>query len=257
MNFSHFQILLKQTKALTLANLKTRYRNTWSGYLWVLLNPILLFGAQSYAFHYILKINIEKYPLYLAMGLLPWIFITTSTEMSVGILINNGRLLKSLKINPLVFVFAQVIDNFINYISAFLVLLIPIGFWLSWDLSLIFYLFLPLISLLIFVCSFSFLFSQIQVFFRDTRFILSFVFQFCFYTTPIFYPRELVPEPIKPFLKFNFFVYLIRPFQILSQEFSVSHYLVENTASFSISLTFLLITFVFWRVKKNEIYFYL
>src|SRR4051812_48169864 len=66
---------LVQAHALTLANLKTRYRNTSLGFLWVLLNPILIYGAQSYAFGRILKLDVSHYNLFLVTGLIPWIFI--------------------------------------------------------------------------------------------------------------------------------------------------------------------------------------
>lgn len=248
-------ILLRQTKALTLANLKTRYRNTWSGYLWVLLNPILIFGSQSYAFYYILKINIENHLLFLALGLLPWIFITSSTEMSAGILVNNRRLLKSLKISPLVFVFSQVIDNFINYISAFALILIPIAIVLTDHLFSFFLLVFPLISLFIFVCSLAFLCAQIQVFFRDLKFILNFLFQICFYITPIFYPRDFVPKSLAPILKFNFFAYILAPFQMLSKDFLYYDFAVKNAQAFLISILFLCASLILWRKKKNELYF--
>ena len=119
--------LFRQSLKMTSANLKTRYRGTWSGALWVFLNPMLMFGAQSYAFHFILKINIDKYPLYLLTGLLPWTFITSSAEMSTSSLVANGRFLKSFPVSPVVIIFSQIVDNFINYVASFIVILIPVA----------------------------------------------------------------------------------------------------------------------------------
>lgn len=255
MTSESYSTLLRQTRILTAANLKTRYRNTWTGYLWVLMNPILIFGAQSYAFHYILKIHLEKYLLFLALGLLPWIFLTSSTEMAVGTLVYNGRFLKSLKVNPLVFVFSQIIDNFINYLSAFILILLPICLFYNGDFNTIWWTALPLLSLVIFVASFAFLCAQIQVFFRDLRFILSFIFQLSFYMTPIFYPPSLIPDVFLELQKFNIFAYLLAPFQMLAHEFTIEDYLFKNLSTFLISICFLGMALSLWKWKKNEIYF--
>lgn len=255
-NKQKFSIILRQVGQLTLASLKTRYRNTWSGYLWVLLNPLFLYSAQSFAFHFILKINIENYPLFLALGLLPWIFIVSSIEMSTTILMNNARLLKSFPIEPLTLLFSQILDNFINYASAFVVLLIPIALWTNWPLYKLVFLIPPLISLFIFVSSFCFLCAQLHVFFRDTKFVLNFILQVAFFITPIFYPEDLIPENVRWLVRINIFYYIIKPFQILNFEWTAQEYTISLIYSYLLSFVILALSLLFWRKKKNELYFY-
>lgn len=252
---SNLAILMRQVRELTKASLKSRYRNTWSGYLWVILSPLFLYSAQSYAFHYILKINIETYPLYLALGLLPWIFLVSSSEMSTSILLVNSRMLKSFPIQPMALIFAQIADNFINYISAFFVLMIPIAIWTNWSLYNLVYLILPLLSLFVFVSSFCFLAAQLNVFFRDTRFILNFLFQVAYFVTPIFYPEALIPESMKWLIRINVFYYLIKPFQMLNFAFTADEYLKYVGYSWSLSLILLAASALFWRRNRNELYF--
>ena len=252
---NELQILLRQVWVLTAANLKSRYRNTWSGYLWVILNPLFLYTAQSYVFYFVLRINISNYPLYLALGLLPWIFLVSSNDMSTSSLVVNSRMLKSFPVKPLALVFSQIADNFINYLSAFFVLLIPIGIYTNWPMYNLFYLGLPLLSLFVFVSSFCFLTAQINVFFRDARFILNFLFQVGFFVTPIFYPKVIVPENMKWIVHYNIFYYLIRPFQLLNFDFTLKQYFTELGYSYSVSFAFLLISIYFWRKNRNALYF--
>ena len=249
-------VQFRQVIQLTKASLKTRYRNTWSGYLWVLLNPIFIYSAQSFAFHFILKINLVNYSLFLALGLLPWIFIVSSIEMSTSILLTNSRLLKSFPLQPLTLIFSQILDNFINYASAFIVLLVPIAIWTNWSLYKIVFLILPLLSLFVFVSACCFLFAQIHVFFRDTKFILNFVLQVAFYITPIFYPEQLIPENMRWLLRINIFYYIIKPFQILTSEWTLTNYLNSVCYSWLISLAILGLSILFWKKKRNELYFY-
>ena len=68
--------LLKQSVALTIANMKSRYRRTFAGFIWVIMNPILVFLIQNFVFRNILNIKIDHYVLFLLGGLLPWIFIS-------------------------------------------------------------------------------------------------------------------------------------------------------------------------------------
>jgi ABC-type polysaccharide/polyol phosphate export permease len=175
--------------------------------------------------------------------------------MSTSIFVSNSRLMKSFPISPLTIIFSQIADNFINYVSAFLVLLLPIAFYTNWPMMNIFYLFLPLISLFIFVCSFCFLTAQINVFFRDTRFILNFLFQVGFFITPIFYPKSLVPKEMLWIVDFNIFYYLIRPFQILNFEFTTNEYFSSVGNSYIISFFLLFLSISFWRKNRNALYF--
>ena len=203
----------EQAYVLTLANLKTRYRNTSLGFLWVLLNPILIYGAQSYAFGKILRIDVSHYNLFLVTGLIPWIFITQSIDMTASSILISAPILKSLPIHPVVIVISSVLDNFINFLAAFLILLVPLyinsGF--AWS-NLLFYP-LPFFLLTIAVCCLSFLLAMLQVFYRDSRYVVTLFLSISFFITPIFYPITFVPENLRWVVNYNFLYYFIRPFR--------------------------------------------
>lgn len=252
----NFKIFFRQTQKLISANLKSRYRGTWSGFLWVIMHPVLTYGAQSYAFHYILKLDVTHYPLFLVTGLLPWIFLSTSLEMSTPALINQAKMLKSFPVSPYALVCAQIADNFINYLAAFLLMLLPIGYYFNWPFINLIFMLLPLVSLFLFVASGSFLLSLINVMFRDTKFIVSFVVQISYFLTPIFYPVELIPDKFKWVADVNIFYSIIRPLQMLHQDFQMNAYWVALLKSFATSLFMAFLTWTYWRRKRNEIYFH-
>ena len=92
---------------ITFAQLKSRYRKTVAGFLWVLLNPILTFCVQALIFKNVLKINIENYYLFLLAGIVPWIFITSSLSMTVSVFVANRPALMAFKIDPWIFLISQ------------------------------------------------------------------------------------------------------------------------------------------------------
>lgn len=249
------RISFDQIIALTEANLKTRYRNTVAGLIWVALYPLMIYGAQAVVFHFILKIQIENYLLFLLSGLLPWIFLSQSIEMNTGMIMNNSRLLKSFPIHPFVPVVAQVLDNLINFIFVFIFIFIPVAFFTdSFHLQTLL-LPIPILCLFISSAAISFVLSICQVFFFDTRYLVSFALNLLFYLTPIFYSSVFIPEEYRRFLFLNPFYIMIAPFQKI----------ILNAAAFDIFLSLLISAFVsfflcilayyFWRMNKQKLYF--
>jgi lipopolysaccharide transport system permease protein len=249
--------IYSQAMALTKANLKARYRSTWTGFLWVILFPILIYSAQSFAFHFILKIDVANYPLFLLTGLLPWIFFSTSVDMSTGAYLYNGRLLKSFPIHPLSLVFSQIADNFLNYCVAFFILLIPLSYMTNFSIARWFLVIPPFISLFFFVVGFTNFVATLNVFFRDTKFILTFLMQVSYFITPIFYPKELIPIDLTWVLQINPFYIILRPFQLLSQDFVTSEYLTLLGWSFVLSVSVLIFSALYWKRKRNALYFHI
>ena len=247
-------ILLDQILAYTKANLKSRYRNTVTGFIWVVMNPILMMGAQSYAFHYVLKLNIPHYALFLLSGLLPWSFIMQSLEMTSTILLNSSGLLKAFPIHPAVPLLAQILDNFINFSAAFMILFIPM-FWGS-DVPWAYLLLLPfpILTMIVAVACLSALFSILQVFFRDTRFILTFILSISFFLTPIFYAAEMVPENLRFIVDFNIFYKIILPFRMILRAQELADILEAWIQIFVIDICLVVLTVWIWKRKRNAVY---
>ena len=130
-----------QVRDLTVASLKSRYRKTFAGFIWVVLNPLMMFGVQSLVFKTFMRIQVPDYNLFLLGGLLPWIFFSSTIQMTTPLFVTQSYLLRSFKINPMVILTSQVIDNFINFIASFLLILLP--FYISSDRSLSALLLLP------------------------------------------------------------------------------------------------------------------
>ena len=250
----HYNYYFTIIYTLTAAELKGRYRNTIAGFFWVALNPIIMFGVHALVFKYILKINTEHYFLFLLSGLLPWIFISQTLNMTCNGFITNRETLLSFQINPLFILASKVIDNFINFLFPFLLIFFTLAFYETYDpIGLIF---LPLNTLILIIGTFSLsvLFATLQVYLRDTQYILNFGLSMLYFVTPIFYPAEMVPNYLKFLLKINPIYLMIRPFQISLWKFDLNIYLGALLTGCIAVLVVTFLAVMTWRYKKNELY---
>lgn len=244
-----------QVRDLTLASMKARYRQTFAGFVWVLLNPLIQFGVQSLVFKQFLKLNIPNYSLFLLSGLLPWIFINSTISMGTSLFIGQSHLLRSFKISPMVIISSQIMDNFFNFFASVLIILIPLFF--SSDLPFLHVIALPLafIPLLITTASLTITLAITNVFFRDTAFVVGFVMNLLFFLTPVFYPPEMVPETYQWMIQFNPFMYIIEPFRNIFVGLSWEEFSISLLKGMGVSLLSVTLTFLTWRRKQNAFYF--
>jgi lipopolysaccharide transport system permease protein len=250
-------IFFKQLISLTFANMKARYRKTIAGFLWVILNPIILYLVQSIVFKKVLKIEIPDYTLFLLGGLLPWIFITNTLEMSIPYLYNSHNLLRGFRINPLLLVLSQVLDNFFNFIVAFIIILIPVFFISPSDKTAFYLLPLPIIILFFSISALSSFASLINVFYRDTKFVLTFLLNIMYFITPIFYPIDFVPREYRIIIELNPLYYLVEAFRSALYQFDANFFWLSLAKASVVCIVINAFSYLYWRKRKNDLYYYI
>lgn len=239
---------------LTLAEMKGRYRNTIAGVLWVMFNPLIMFGVHALIFKHILKINVDRYYIFLLSGLLPWIYINNTLTQTVHSFITMRESLLSFQIHPVSVIISKSLDNFVNFICPFIFLFLAL--YSDENFHIVGILMLPISMLILFVgVTYMALFlSTLQVFFRDTQYIANFILSVMFFLTPIFYPRELIPTKYQIFVDLNPFYAFIRLFKVNLWKFSYT----DLGSSLATALIFLAIivtiTTYFWNSTRNELY---
>ncbi|HEX4925290.1 MAG TPA: ABC transporter permease [Bdellovibrionales bacterium] len=249
-------IFLRQAARLTRANLKSRYRKTVAGFFWVILNPLIMFGVQSLIFSRILNINVPNYYLFLVSGLIPWLFIVQSLEMCTPLFQYSGSLLKAFPVHPLVYLVAQLTDNFTNFLVAFTLILAPLVYFDQGPLARFLLLPLPMLSLTAGVLAGAWLLATLQVFLRDTRYLTTFALNVSFFLTPVFFSVDLVPEELRWFVHVNPFYILIAPFQALIHKADLALFWAKWLQAVALAAVALILASLFWRAKRNAIYFH-
>lgn len=237
--------------------MKARYRKTYAGFIWVIINPLLMYGAQGLVFKYFLKINIENYLLFLLGGLLPWSFIVSCLTSGTSLFQSQARVLKSFEMNPFVLLYSLVLDNAINFVAAFFLIFVPLMGFGEMKTPGIIFLPLSLIILIMGTTAMTAIGAVLQVFYRDTRFVVPFLTSILFFLTPIFYPREFVPESFQWAVDFNPIYMLIQVFRGSLYEFNLHNYMTLMGISSLLTIVLLGLAYIFWKRKRNEFYLFL
>ena len=69
---------------LVLRDLKIKYRRSFLGYLWSLMNPLLMMWILTMIFSYVFRFDIPNYPLYLITGQIVFGFFSESTTVAIS-----------------------------------------------------------------------------------------------------------------------------------------------------------------------------
>lgn len=250
----NIQLIFTQSFLLTRASLKARYRNSFAGYLWVILAPMTIFVTQAYVFKVIFKIEAKNYFVFLLFGLSPWLFFSQTLEMSSGLLYHQAKLLKSFKMSPITLLAAQAFDNLLNSLLVIFFALVTLSFFGDVDWAKIIFFPIPYISILISTLFLSFFIAVFQIFYFDTRFVTQFILGLLYFVSPIVYPENFVPEKFQFIIQLNPLTYLLRPFRTLLDEGLTNNFFIDQFIAFLISLIIASLAILFWRSKRYAFY---
>ncbi len=184
-------------------DLKLKYRRSVLGYVWSLLNPLLMMTVMTIVFSYMFRFDIPNYPLYLICGQTLFTFFNESTTLAMSSVINNGLLIKKVYIPKYIFPVSKVASSFVSMsfsLLAVVIVMIFTGTKLSFSILLFW---APLLLLFIFACGIGMILSALAVQFRDIMHLYSVVTMAWMYLTPIFYPIEAVPAAVASVISFN------------------------------------------------------
>jgi len=187
-----------------------RYRRTALGYLWTLINPLLMMSVMALVFSTLFKADLKTFAVFLFAGMIPWNFFSSVVTQSGTSFINNEGLIKKIylpkAIFPLSIAFALLIDSVLSFLALFAIIL-ALGGSLSWSV-----LFIPVafVLLFFFALGVGLIMSIATVFFRDLQHVILIAMQGLFFLTPILYKHDALTgkvgwlvglNPVVPFIE--------------------------------------------------------
>lgn len=190
--------------SLVRRELRGRYKGSVLGILWTYVNPLCQVIIYSAVFSVIFKVNIDKFYLYLVIGMMPWTFFGTCVQTGALCLRMQSDMIKKIyfprEVIPISFVTSAFVNMLFSMIIVFLAVIVS-GYWFNFKALL----FLPLVMLLeyVFALGITFLFSSITVYFRDMEQIVGLIMMAWIYITPIMYNMEYVPEQLRWLVMLN------------------------------------------------------
>jgi ABC-2 type transport system permease protein len=199
---------------LALKELRVRYKRSTLGFLWALLNPLLMMVILSVVFATLIGTQISHYSVFLLSTLLPWTFFSQALSYATDSIVGNGDLLKKVRVAKSVFPMAAVLSNVINFFLSLIPLIVLLPFLHFPFLWTWIYLPIPFLGLTLLALGFSFFFAMANVFFRDVAHILQILLSAWFYMSPIIYPLNLTPQRYRLLFRMNPVLYALNGFRL-------------------------------------------
>lgn len=198
---------------LVLRDIKVRYKRSVLGFLWMMLNPLLIMLVLTLVFSEIFKFRTENYTVYVLSGIIFWNFFSQSTAITVKSFIGNVSLIKKVAVPRSIFPFSTITSALVNFLFALIPLYLVV-FLSGASLSSSPYLILISVSLtFVFAFGLSLMLATLAVFFHDTVHIYDVLLFAWMYATPIFYPHSVVPEKYRFVLEMNPLYHLLNLFR--------------------------------------------
>ena len=185
-------------KQLVGKDFKIKYRRSFLGVAWSVLNPLLMMVVMAIVFTTIFaqgrngSVTPEMYPLYLIVGNVTFAVMSDSTSQALSSIVYASSLLKKVKVHRFVFPVQKVLFSLVNFaFSLIAVAIVMLWFHVvpTWHLLL-----LPvcLVLLMFFCMGLGLLLSAATVFFRDVMHLWSVVITAWTYFTPIFWTTDYI-----------------------------------------------------------------
>lgn len=239
---------------LVLTELRLRYRRSVLGFLWTMLNPLLMMLVLTLVFSAVLRFDIRNYTVFLFAALLPWTFFSQSVTLSLMSIVNNGSLLHKVYFPRVVLPLAAVLSNLVNFLLALVplaLLMLALGSPLTPALA---YLPVAILILTIFTAGLSLVFSVLNVYFRDFTHMTEVILALIFYLSPVIYPPTVIPEKYRFIVTFNPLSHMIDGFRrpiydgVLPSLESVGASLAAALACFAVGV-------LVFRLRQDDLVF--
>lgn len=178
-------------------DIKVRYKQTFFGAAWAVMQPVLTMLVFSIFFGRLAGVPSDgaAYPLFTFAALVPWGFFSHGLTQSANSLVASSNMLKKVYFPRIAIPLATVLSGAVDFVLALAVLGVmmtaygaPLTATALW---------LPPLFLLTFVAALGagLWLAALNVYYRDVRYTLPFLTQLWLFATPVAYPSSMIPEP--------------------------------------------------------------
>lgn len=212
-NFRKYRYLLSQ---LVKKNIKLRYRRSYLGILWTLIEPLLTMIVLSIVFGALLGRNRTDpafdgvpFPLYVLTGRLLYSFFSSSTNTAMKSIRNNSAMIRKVYVPKYIYPFSGVLSNFVIFLISLVVLFGVLLFFLAsgayhaplnWHMLTAV---IPLLNLFVLALGVGMILSTLCVFFRDVEYLWSVLLMLVMYCSAIFYFVDQMGAGAQRLIKIN------------------------------------------------------
>mgnify|MGYP000199799308 FL=1 len=254
-NFWHYRYLLKE---LVTKGIKLKYRRSYLGLVWTLLEPLLTTMVLTVVFGNILGRSDATYPVYILCGRLVFSCFSSTSKIAMRSIRANQAMIKKIYVPKYLYPLSAIIYNYILFLLSLIVLAalcIVLRVQMTWHIIEIF---IPLTILFILCVAAGLILSTVCVFFRDLEYLWEVVIMLIMYCSAIFYYVNTLKSGITQVLQFNPIYCVISNFRCILMEqgsiFTSESYGFSNLFMMIYSLIFSIVALIIgmYVFKKHQ-----
>lgn len=223
--------------AMTVKEIKARYKHAILGFLWIILNPLLQMLVIGFVFQFFLPVHVDNYFLFLFSGLLPWIFFSFTLSKCTPAIVYERSLIKKARFPREAIILSIVFSNVFHLLVSLALLLVVLLFIGKVALLQLLLLPIAIIWIALLASGLSLLATALNARFRDVNFFVQAVVPLWFYATPIVYTLDLIPQNLHALFYLNPMTAVIEAFRfaLLGMPITqLSYWLVSVVASLAL-----------------------
>ena len=190
-------------KQSVIRDLKKKYKRSSLGYIWSMLNPLLMMIILAAVFQNIMHTSIDNYPVFLFSGMMAWSYFRSTCDGALYAIRGNSRLINQLPIPKFVFIVSVAVYNLVDFFLHIVPLLLVMIFTGHPISPAIFAFPLVLLPLVLFSIGVGSIFAVMNVFFLDTEHLVGVLLQGLYFLCPILYAKEMLPEWLRKWVVIN------------------------------------------------------
>jgi len=187
----------------TWRDIKIKYKQTVLGFLWAILQPLLMMIIFTFFFGRALQIPSQNlpYPVYVFSGLLIWNMFASGLTNASNSMVNNAGIIKKIYFPRLIIPVSSILVALFDFLMAFALFVLLLTFYrqpVAWQALFIW----PAAILLTVIATLGLgtWLAALNVKYRDFRYVIPFLVQVLFFLTPIIYPISLLNYPLLKYI---------------------------------------------------------
>lgn len=247
-SFVNYRFLLWE---LVKKGIKLKYRRSYLGIIWSLLEPLLTMIVLTIVFGTILGNNEKTFPVYILCGRLLYSFFSTATKAGLSSIRKNAAMIKKVYVPKYLYTLSSILYNYIIFLISLIVLVVvslvlgvrPTIYLLQAPLALI--------LVLLFSVGCSYILATLGVFFRDMEYLWSVALMLIMYMCAIFYkPERLLASGFCWILKYNPLYCIISIFRdaVFGQMMDINYFIY----ALGVSIVTIIIGLICFIKKQDE-----
>jgi lipopolysaccharide transport system permease protein len=181
---------------LTKRELQIRYKQSFFGVSWALLQPLVLAFLFALIFGTFIDAPSEgiSYPVFVVAGIVPWLFTSQAITMGANSLVVDSELISKVYFPRIALPIARAMSLVIDLAVSFVVVVaVALAYGVGIEATVVL---VPAFLLLGIVTTFalSSLLAAVNVKYRDVQLVMPMLVQVLFFLSPVVYPGSAVPE---------------------------------------------------------------